>query len=63
MKPGRSGRPLLTRTQLMMLVAGLGLALAMAPQLIVPRAGMTGYLMLVALAAVVLATMARPSKR
>jgi hypothetical protein len=43
----------------MLLVAGLGLAVALAPSVIVPRYGFNAYLLFVALAVVVLATTAR----
>ena len=40
--------------QAMLVVAGLGLVVAMAPSLIVPRYGLNGYLLLVALVVVML---------
>ena len=45
--------------QAMLVVAGLGLVVAMAPSVVVPRYGLSGYLMLVALAVVLLVVVAR----
>jgi len=47
----------------MLLLSAGGLAVAMAPSLIVPHYGMTGYLMLVALVVVLLAAFIRPPRR
>jgi peptidoglycan/LPS O-acetylase OafA/YrhL len=49
------------RAQAMMLLAGLGLAVALAPQWVVPRYGFGAYLVLVAFAVIGLAAVARRS--
>ena len=43
----------------MLVVAGLGLVVAMAPGLIVPRYGLNGYLLVVAVVTVLLVVVAR----
>lgn len=43
----------------MLIVAGLGLVVAMVPSLIVPRYGLNGYLLVVAVAVVLLVVVAR----
>ncbi|HEV8635963.1 MAG TPA: hypothetical protein VG370_17195 [Chloroflexota bacterium] len=59
----KGGRPLLSRPALLMLLAGLGFAIAVAPQWIVPRYGFGTYLVLIALVVVLLAANARPPGR
>jgi hypothetical protein len=55
--------PLLSRPQLLLLLAGLGFALALAPQWIVPRYGFGTYLLLIALVVLALAASVRPAGR
>jgi peptidoglycan/LPS O-acetylase OafA/YrhL len=57
------GRRLLSRPQLLLLLAGLGFAIAIAPQWVVPRYGFATYLVLIALVVLALAAAARPSRR
>jgi hypothetical protein len=45
--------------QAMLVIAGLGLVVSMAPSLIVPRYGLNGYLLVVAVAVVLLVVVAR----
>jgi hypothetical protein len=54
------GRPLLTRTTLMLLLALAGLLLAGQPRLILERYGQLVYFVLIGLIVVGLATLARP---
>jgi peptidoglycan/LPS O-acetylase OafA/YrhL len=56
-------RPLLSRPQLLLLLAGLGFAIALAPQWVVPRYGFGAYLGLIALVVIALAASARPTRR
>lgn len=56
-------RPLLTRSQLTMLLAGLGLAMGVAPGLLIDRLGLTGYFSVVVLLVVALVLMVRPTGR
>jgi hypothetical protein len=57
------GRRLLTGPQLLLLLGGLGFALALAPQWIVPRYGFGTYLLLIALIVLALAASARSTRR
>ena len=45
--------------QAMLIVAGLGLVVAAAPSLIVPRYGLNGYLLVVSVVVVLLVVVAR----
>jgi hypothetical protein len=59
----KGDRRLLSGPQLLLLLAGLGFTLALAPQWIVPRYGYGTYLILIALVVLALVASAGPARR